>query len=180
MNSAANMSSHSAIFISGFMGAGKTTVAKALARILNRAAADLDQIITAREGLSPKKIIERHGEEAFREVETRTLREVLDEGAVGVIALGGGAWTLRRNRELIHERNGIAVWLDAPFELCWRRIMGAGSERPLALSEQQARVLFLKRTPLYELASVWIDAKGDKSAEEIALEIVTALDVTQA
>ena len=174
------MSSHAPIFISGFMGAGKTTVAQALARVLNRAAADLDQIIAAKEGLSPKEIIERHGEEAFREVETRILRELLDEGAVDVIALGGGAWTLRRNRELIRKHNGIAVWLDAPFELCWRRIMEGGNKRPLALSERQARALFLKRTPLYELASVRIDAKEDKSAEEIALAIVTALDVMQA
>jgi shikimate kinase len=174
------MSSHSPIFISGFMGAGKTTVAEALARILKRVAADLDQIITAKEGLSPKEIIERHGEEAFREVETRILREVLDEGVVGVVALGGGAWTLRRNRELIHQRNGIGVWLDAPFELCWRRILAAGSERPLVPSEQQARVLFLKRTPLYELASLRVEAKEDKSAEEIALAIVTALDAKQA
>ena len=76
------------IIITGFMGAGKTTVARALARVLNCNALDLDLLITEKEKRSPKEIIEQDGEAAFREVETRNLRQALSRGSDRVIALG--------------------------------------------------------------------------------------------
>src|SRR6185295_9378263 len=120
------------VIITGFMASGKTTVARALAFKLGCQNIDLDQFITDRTGRTPKEIIEQDGESAFREVETNSLREALASEPTGVIALGGGAWTVLRNRELIAERDALTVWLDAPFELCWQRIETAGSERPLA------------------------------------------------
>src|SRR5882762_325298 len=99
------------IVITGFMGAGKTTVADALARLLTCSAIDLDQMITEKEMRSPKEIIEQDGEPAFRDVETRRLREALTLEPCGVIALGGGAWTVQRNRDLVVQHDCYTVWL---------------------------------------------------------------------
>jgi shikimate kinase len=167
------------IIITGFMGSGKTTLAQALARTLNCHAIDLDQLITASEGRTPKDIIEQDSESAFREVETRLLRHVLEEGLGRVIALGGGAWILGRNRDLIAQHDALTVWLDAPFELCWRRITVAGSDRPLAQSEEQARSLYEERRHVYQLAALHLRAGEGQSIDESSLAIAKALHTTE-
>lgn len=158
--------------ITGFMGAGKTTVARALARKLDCSMIDLDEFIEAREGQNVGAIIEDGGEANFRRLETRALREVLSESEALIIALGGGTWTLECNRALILACDALTVWLDAPFELCWRRIMNAGRSRPLARDEQRARRLYDKRRALYGLAQLRIEVRDEKSASDIAAEIL--------
>ncbi len=167
------------IIITGFMGSGKTTVAEALARILNCRAVDLDQLITASERRTPKEIIDQDGESAFREIETRLLREVLEQDSARVIALGGGTWTPQGNRELIAEHNCFTAWLDAPFELCWQRITVADNERPLARSEEQARSLYEERRHVYQLAALHVKAGEGQSIDESVLAIARALRVTE-
>jgi shikimate kinase len=162
------------IVITGFMAAGKTTVAQALARLLNCGAIDLDQLITAAEKRNPKEIIDEDGEAAFREVETKHLREALALGSNQVIALGGGAWTLQRNRDLIAALDGFTVWLDAPFALCWQRIAAGCDGRPLAPNEEQARRLCAERRPFYELASFHLSADGETSVDGLARIIAEA------
>jgi shikimate kinase len=168
------MNSSHHIIITGFMGSGKTTVARALAEILGRQLLDLDQVIAEQEGRTAREIIEQDGEPSFREKETRRLREVLQNSLPGVVALGGGAWTLERNRQLIDESCGITVWLDAPFDLCWERILNSGVERPLARDENQARILYAERRPLYALAQLHVLIE-DKATGNIAAEIAQAL-----
>src|SRR6185369_16626495 len=89
------------LIIVGFMGSGKTTVARELARRLNRAVIDLDDFITTSAGRSPAEIIQKDGEPGFREIETRLLDEVLRHNPDAIIAAGGGAWTIPENRRLI-------------------------------------------------------------------------------
>lgn len=163
------------IVITGFMGSGKTTVALALARLLNCRAIDLDQAITETEARTPRQIIEEDGEAAFREIETRRLRETLELDLARVIALGGGAWTMPRNRALVAEHNGITVWLDAPFDLCWQRIAAAGKERPLAPNEEHARRLYLDRRQQYGLASLHLVANGEEGVDRLAATIARAI-----
>lgn len=163
------------IVITGFMAAGKTTVAQALARLLNCKTIDLDQVITKAEKRNPKEIIEQDGESAFREIETKHLREVLALAPNQVIALGGGAWTLERNRDLIGAHQGFTVWLDAPFVLCWQRVAKGCGERPLAPDEEQARRLYAERRPLYELALFHLRADGKTSVDGLAKIIAEAL-----
>jgi len=169
------MSNSQAIIIAGFMGSGKTTVAEALARMLNCSSVDLDQAITASNGRTPKDIIEQDGEQSFREIETDSLQDVLRSGTTHVISLGGGAWTLQRNRDLISEYGGITVWLDVPFELCWERIVATGGERPLAPDRHRAQMLYDERRPHYALAKLHVVVSPNKSTDDIAAEIVEEL-----
>jgi shikimate kinase len=169
------MRSDPPIIIAGFMGSGKTTVAESLARKLHCSAVDLDQAITVSTGRTPKVIIEEDGEKSFREIETRSLQDTLQNRSTGIIALGGGAWTLQRNRDLINEHGGITVWLDAPFELCWERILATGGGRPLATDLRQAQQLYAERRSNYALAQLHVAVTADKSTEEISAEIAEAL-----
>lgn len=172
------MNSRRHIIITGFMGSGKTTVARGLARILGREMLDLDHVIAEQEGRTAKEIIEQDGEDSFREIETRSVRGVLENSLPGVIALGGGAWTLERNRNLINQHDGVTVWLDAPFELCWGRILRSGGGRPLARDERQARMLYAERRPQYALAKLHIQVVANKSTDNISAEIAKALDLS--
>lgn len=160
------------IIIIGFMGAGKTTVARELALRLKCLVADLDELITNNEGRSPKEIIEQDGENRFREIETQMLGEVLLAGEVRVVAVGGGAWTIARNRKTISAHGAVAIWLDAPFELCWSRIEAGREARPLARSRELAERLYQERRSSYELADVRITVAAHDSAKEIAASIV--------
>src|SRR5688572_15297859 len=126
------------------MGCGKTRVARELARRLNVAMVDLDEQVTARSGRTPAQLIVEDGEPAFREVETETLRHVLENGEAKVIALGGGAWIQEMNRKLVAQYNCVSVWLDVPFEVCWARIEASGEDRPLGKTRDQALALYEK------------------------------------
>ncbi|MGH9968026.1 MAG: shikimate kinase [Pyrinomonadaceae bacterium] len=169
--------SHNPIIIIGFMGSGKSTVARVLGRMLSAKVVDLDDEIVKEDGRSPGHIFAEDGESSFREIETRVLRDILQSQQAQVLALGGGAWTVERNRELITEHLGISIWLDAPFDLCWQRILRAAEVRPLARTELEARNLYTERRATYESADLHVQATMSKSAEKIALEIAQALPV---
>jgi shikimate kinase len=159
------------IVIAGFMGCGKTAVAGALAVHLNCKMIDLDEVITEREARSPARIIEEDGESAFRAIETITLHDVLRDGSVGVIALGGGAWITGTSRKLINQYARFTVWLDTPFDICWKRICLSDAVRPLGSSEEQARDLYERRRPVYALADLRLEVEETVSLDELALKI---------
>jgi shikimate kinase len=166
------------VVITGFMGAGKTTVGRALARILGETFVDLDDAVREYEGRGPRELIDAEGEESFRESETRALRRVLEEGSARVVvATGGGAWTLARNRSLVAEHGCLSVWLDAPFELCLRRIeeQGGRDSRPFARDIERAAKLYEQRLAAYRQADLRVAVAPEASAEELAAEIVAAL-----
>lgn len=163
------------IVITGFMAAGKTSVASALARRLDCRMIDLDFIITERERRTVPALIKAEGEAAFREAEQRALRVVLEMNRARIIALGGGAWTIADNRVLIDSYDCLTVWLDAPFELCWQRITRSEAERPLAQSRETAARLYEERKALYALAQLHIIATEERSVEDLAEEIAKAV-----
>lgn len=162
------------IILTGFMAAGKTTVAEALSQALLRRAVDLDHHIVAREGRTIQEIIEQDGEERFRERETAALRLLLEDSLAHIIALGGGTWTMEKNRALIKEHGCFTVWLDAPFDFCWQRIEGASNLRPLARDKESTRELYRQRRASYALARLHLSTEG-KSPRQIATEIIRAL-----
>jgi shikimate kinase len=156
------------------MGAGKTSVGRALALRLNWPFQDLDDRIVAREGRSIADIFSDSGERAFRKAEHVALRQVLGEvqDQAGVVALGGGAFAQKRNVDLL--RGFAVVFLDAsPEDLWWRccrQADEAGTERPLLQSMNQFRKLYEARRSSYLQAAVTIPT-GGRAVEAIAREI---------
>ncbi|HEX8149419.1 MAG TPA: shikimate kinase [Pyrinomonadaceae bacterium] len=165
------------VVITGFMGAGKTTVGRALSSLLGVAFVDLDDAVAESEGRGPRELIDVEGEAYFRGAETRALRRVLERGAARVIATGGGAWTLERNRAIAAAHGCLSVWLDAPYDLCRRRIEegGGASDRPFARDPARARELYERRLAAYRLADLRVRVTPESGVEDLAAEIAAAL-----
>ena len=155
------------IVITGFMGCGKSKVARELASRRNLVMVDLDEWITARGGRSPADIITEDGERAFREIETNALRELLESGDAGVIALGGGAWIEEVNRDLIDEYDCTSIWLDTPFAICWDRIAASDEDRPLGRTREEAEARYDRRKPVYELARIHIPVSAEQTLDDL-------------
>jgi shikimate kinase len=161
------------IVITGFMGCGKSKVAHALAVRRNVAFVDLDKWITSHVGRSPAQLITEDGEPAFREIESNALRDLLQAGEAGVIALGGGAWIEKTNRDLIDEYGCTSVWLDTPFAICWERITASEEDRPLGRTREEAQARYDRRKPIYSLANIHIRVQADQTLDDLVSSITT-------
>jgi shikimate kinase len=150
------------IVITGFMGSGKTRFAAALSQHLKCEMVDLDLTVTERSGQPPADIIKQAGESAFRIVETESLRDLLKQDDARVIALGGGTWTIKENRDLIAQHDCLTVWLDTAFELCWQRILdNSDNVRPLAPDMTTAQGLYEARRESYALAELRLEIANE-------------------
>jgi len=167
------------IVITGFMGCGKSKVARELALRRNVVMVDLDDWITRRVGRNPAQLINEAGEPAFRGIETNALRELLQSGEAGVIALGGGAWIEGANRELIDQFSCTSVWLDTPFEICWERIVASEEDRPLGRTREEAQARYDRRKPIYELAMVHIALSSEASGDNLISLIEAQLNADE-
>jgi shikimate kinase len=164
------------VFLVGFMGAGKTTVGRALSRRLGLPFEDLDDRIQLREGKTIEQIFRESGEGEFRKAETAALRELLAElgSSRRVVALGGGAFVEPGNAALIEESDVHSVFLDAPVEELLRRCVEEETERPLRQNPEQFRELYEKRRRSYMRAAVRIET-GGKDADTVAAEVACSL-----
>ena len=133
------------VFI-GFMGAGKTTGARAAAAALGVRAVDTDRELEQRLGTSIEDYFASHGERAFREVEEDVVAEVLEKPPAPVISIGGGAINSARVRELLARHTVVMLDVDEPT--AWRR--AGGKRRPLARDRERFAALHAERAPLYE------------------------------
>jgi shikimate kinase len=165
------------IVIVGFMGCGKTGVARELARRLNLAMIDLDDRIAEQHGRTPAELIRQEGEPAFRSLETAALNELLEARVAGVIALGGGAWITEANRELIAQHAGFSIWLDTPFEVCWQRIEASEDDRPLGSTRVEAEERYKNRQPIYNLATLRVQVRHHETVENVVQRILSELAV---
>jgi shikimate kinase len=158
------------IFLTGFMGCGKTTVGRRLAQRLGVGFVDLDEEIERRAGMTVRQIFEAQGEPAFRQMEGEALRGALALPDV-VVALGGGTMAFEANAGLIGA-NGLSVWLNPAFATISSRIGGRGkADRPLFKDDVQALALYRERLPAYRRADVTMDVAPDEGPEEIAARI---------
>ena len=162
----------SAIYLVGFMGSGKSTIGRRLGDALAVPFVDLDDDIEAATGRKIAEVFATDGEAAFRDAEHAALTARVRSGAAIVLALGGGAFTFARNRDLL-AGTGTSVWLDCPFEMALRRVSGF-AHRPLAKDPAQFRALFEKRVADYSLADVRIPVASD-DLDETVRAIVEAL-----
>lgn len=165
LNSTMNdCSAHSQnVYLVGFMGSGKSTIGPLLAQRLGFKFVDLDQLIEKQSGKTIVEIFETHGEDYFRSLETAALMH-LSSGQKSVIALGGGTFVTRENRELVKE-SGTSVWLKVSLEEAVRRCRKE-SQRPLAHDETHFEDLYKRRQPVYQHADIHIETEG-KDSESI-------------
>lgn len=157
----------------GFMGAGKSSVGRALARRLGWSFRDLDEVIERRQGKSVAAIFGEDGEEGFRRAESAALEDLLNGSATDgnlVVALGGGAFVQPQNRGVLERSGAITVLLEAPLEELRRRCTREGDTRPLAREEGRFAQLFAARRAAYERAQVRVDTMN-KPVEQVAAEI---------
>ncbi len=157
------------IYLTGFMGCGKTTVGRALAEELGWMFADLDQEIEAREKSTITEIFDARGEAVFRELETAALKDrvrTVQFGRPQVIALGGGTCLCEENFELV-SNNGVSVWLDCSLPHIDRRIAGH-AHRPLARNPEQLRSLFETRRDTYARSDYRIEIVDDDPMSVVA------------
>jgi shikimate kinase len=167
-----------ALVLIGFMGAGKSSVGRALGEQLDWTFEDLDDRIELREQRKVAEIFRETGESGFRRAEHAALKKMLSElqdGSEKVVALGGGAFAQKANARLIEAASLPTVFLDAEVEELWRRCREqTGMERPLLGSEESFRNLYEVRRPHY-LKAQFRQETGGKTVKQIAQAVVQVL-----
>jgi len=142
------------VYLVGFMGAGKSSVARVLGRRLGWRAEDIDERIEARERRTVAAIFSQQGEPHFRQLERQVLSELLPQRNI-VVATGGGTFAETDNRALMLA-DGAVAWLDVPLAELLDRLPADG-RRPLAADRTQMEQLFFRRQLAYAQAHVRID-----------------------
>mgnify|MGYP006093017717 CR=1 FL=1 len=163
-----------AIVLIGIMGAGKTSVGRKLAKLIDMDFVDVDEEISKAAGCSIEDIFDKYGEDAFRDVEERIMARLLSENPK-VLATGGGAVMNPRTQKIIKEQ-GISVWLSAELDVLVRRT-SKREDRPLLKNNDHEAVLKMlldERSPVYEKADITVDSSED-GPEATASNIKQAL-----
>lgn len=165
------------IYLIGFMGTGKSTVAGILGQRLGRTVADMDAMIVARESRSIAEIFDSDGETAFRDIESALLEKLAETGGF-VVSCGGGVPLREKNRRLMKE-TGTVILLTAPAGILAARL-SADTERPLLAkkrSEPYIAGMLARREPSYlEAADHIVDTAG-KTPSAVAERITALLEV---
>jgi shikimate kinase len=159
------------VYLVGFMGAGKTSVGRALASKMGWSFVDLDSEIERSQKMVIRDIFLKAGETHFRQLENEHLR-MLSARPHAVIALGGGA-TIDPENRLIIESTGTSVWLSVTFETAARRVSMDGT-RPLFKNPEHAERLYMDRLPIYRLARIHVLADNRPPADiadDVALRL---------
>jgi shikimate kinase len=160
------------IYLVGFMAAGKTTMARALAKRLDWRDIDIDEVVEQRERLTVSEIFARHGEPYFRAVERAVLTDHLPARHL-VVATGGGTFADGENRAAIN-RDGVSVWLDVPLDRLVSRVPADG-RRPLAADRAGFERLYHQRRAAYEQAHLRLDA-GRAGVEALVEQLLDWLE----
>jgi shikimate kinase len=163
------------IFLVGMMGAGKTTLGRALAQRLRMAFVDTDRVMVERTGVPVATIFEIEGEDGFRKRESALLEEMAEADSQ-VIATGGGAVLAERNREVMRQ-HGTVIYLRAQVDALWERTRHDSSRPLLKTADPHATLTALleKRDPLYRDAAHIIVDTGAQSAATLVNRVLAAL-----
>jgi shikimate kinase len=162
------------IFLTGFMGVGKSTVGKQLAEQLGIHFQDLDEMIVERENCSIKEIFSRKGEKYFRDCETNLLKELKLQPAT-VYATGGGIVLREENRHLM-SKLGYTVSLICPWHVLKERLQ-VSDDRPLVNSAKEwddVEEIWVQRQSYYEDANYIVNTEG-MTPSQVVQNIITEL-----
>jgi len=148
------------IGLTGFMGSGKSTVARLLARQVGWHYVDLDKLISDATGATIPEIFAKLGEPAFRKIERAQLEKTIGEAISlqkpRIISLGGGTTAQPDNIALLRDSGAVLVWLHCPIEELLSRCAHI-TNRPLFRDESSFRQLYQERLPAYELADFRVE-----------------------
>ncbi|MED9970044.1 MAG: shikimate kinase [Ruminococcus sp.] len=162
------------VVLCGFMGCGKSTVGKNLARKTGRKFIDMDVYIENKQDMTVSEIFDKYGEQGFRDIEHEVCKELAGMSNL-VIASGGGAFTFDRNVKAFKGKDTI-VFLDVPLRVIKQRLKN-DTRRPLLQRPDKDRVmeeLYNKRLPVYRAAAD-IVVKGENTPLKTAFGIINAV-----
>ena len=162
------------IFLIGMMGSGKSQTGPVLAKMINYAFVDTDDVIEKASKQSISSIFEKDGEKVFRDVEKKVLKEISQHHSL-VIATGGGLVTLPENWGILHQ--GIVIWLDLDLRRSIKRLESDQKRRPLLLGDNLAEnfsQIYESRKPIYLESDLRIEVE-DQAPHEVATMIAKHL-----
>lgn len=160
------------IFLIGFMGAGKSSIAKVLVEKLSMKLIEMDARIVEEQGMTINDIFANYGESHFRDIESKLILDIGDEGN-SVVSCGGGVVVRNENTEYM-KKNGIVIYLSATPETIYDRVKD-GTDRPILnghMNVEYIAELMEKRRLLYENAADCTVKTDGKTVEQIVEEIV--------
>jgi shikimate kinase len=162
------------VILVGFMGAGKSSAGRLLARRMGRCFVETDDMITAREGRSIPEIFAERGEAYFRALEEETVR-LLALKSGDVIATGGGLFC-REGRPEALRAMGTVVWLAGDFDVLYERARRMG-ERPMLAGRTRDEVaaIYRAREPYYRRADLTVDTTG-RTTDQVVAQVLLALE----
>jgi shikimate kinase len=161
------------VYLTGFMGSGKSTVGPLVAQALGRPFVDTDTLVEKLAGLAVRAIFEKKGEAAFRSLETKALEQLAGQAKI-VVALGGGALVAAANAETVLD-TGHLVYLRTGVETIAERVRG--DDRPLLKGlkgpelARRIQTLLAEREAVYKLARIQVDTDGKRPDEVAALVV---------
>ncbi len=162
------------IFLIGMMGSGKSQTGPVLAKMINYAFVDTDDVIEKASKQSISSIFEKDGEKVFRDVEKKVLKEISQHHSL-VIATGGGLVTLPENWGILHQ--GIVIWLDLDLKRSIKRLESDQKRRPLLLGDnlgENFSQIYESRKPIYLESDLRIEVE-DQSPYEVATMVAKHL-----
>ena len=162
------------IFLIGMMGSGKSQTGPVLAKMINYAFVDTDDVIEKASKQSISSIFEKDGEKVFRDVEKKVLKEISQHHSL-VIATGGGLVTLPENWGILHQ--GVVIWLDLALKRSIKRLESDKKKRPLLIGDDLAgnfSQILESRKPIYLESDLRIEVE-DQSPYEVATMIAKRL-----
>lgn len=160
------------IFLIGFMGVGKSTIARILATELNAELVEMDETIEAEAGITINEIFEKYGETHFRDLESALVERISNKGGA-VVSCGGGA-VLREENVAGMKKNGTIIFLSATPETIYERVRHS-TNRPLLngnMNVEYIAQLMERRRAIYESAADVIVITDDKEKSDIVEEIM--------
>jgi shikimate kinase len=161
------------IYLVGFMGCGKTTVGRELARRMERPFFDLDELVEAAEEMTIKELFGEKGEPYFRKRERDILRSTRYLAA-GVVATGGGTFTFDDNIQFI-QAEGLSIYLSVPFNVLINRIGDKAAERPLFRDDLATHELYTSRLRYYKMSDLALDIRESETIPEVVERILLEL-----